>query len=94
MYIYIYKKGINSICIQKIFIATTSNCWNGGHIHNTSCCQDCLNASSKEEKYLGNLVFQNGPNNSISIPISSGTELKIEDLKSIKNKLENLLWSV
>ena len=48
------------------------------------------NVDILNQKYLGNLVFQNGPNNSISIPISSGTELKIEDLKSIKTKLENL----
>ena len=48
------------------------------------------NGDILNQKYLGNLIFQNGPNSSVSIPISSGTELKIEDLKSIKNKLENL----
>ena len=48
------------------------------------------NGDILNQKYLGNLIFQNGPNSSVSIPISSGTELKIEDLKSIKTKLENL----
>ena len=48
------------------------------------------NGDISNQKYIGNLVVQNGPNNIVSIPISSGTELNIEDTKTIKNKLENL----
>lgn len=48
------------------------------------------NGDILNQKIIGNLVFQNGPNNVVSIPISSGTELNIEDTKSIKSKLEKL----
>lgn len=48
------------------------------------------NGDILNQNYLGNFVFQNGPNNSVLIPISSGTELKIEDSKSLKNKFEAL----